>query len=80
MIPSIKKEWTKTSKVHPLNDQAILHVTPHINEQTTEVLLKDIQVVRSEQIQINGNEMFDNFREFLENNTYLKAVSQPEKC
>jgi hypothetical protein len=42
-----------------------------MNKQTTEVLLKNFQALGSEQIQINGNEMFENF---LENHTYLKAV------
>jgi len=69
MITLIKKEWNKTTKVHSLNNQVILHVSPHINEQTTDVLLKNVQAVGSEQIQINGNEMFENFREFLENHT-----------
>jgi hypothetical protein len=40
-------------------------------QQTTEVLLKNVQALGSEQIQINGNEMFENF---LENHTYLKVV------
>ena len=42
-----------------------------MNKQTTEVLLKNVQALGSEQIQINGNEMFENF---LENHTYLKVV------
>jgi hypothetical protein len=73
MITLKKKGWNKTTKVHSLSNQVILHVSPHINEQTTEVLLKNVQALESEQIQINGNEMFENVREFLENHTYLKA-------
>ena len=42
-----------------------------MDKQTTEVLLKNVQALGSEQIQINGNEMFENI---LENHTYLKAV------
>ena len=38
--------------------------------------LKKISSLGSEQIQINGSEMFENFREFLENHTYLKAVKK----
>ena len=72
MITLIKKEWNKTTKVHSLNNQVILH----INDQTTEELLKIVQALGSKQIQINGNEMFENFREFLENHTYLKAVKK----
>ena len=76
MITLIKKEWNNTTKVHSLSNQVILHVSLHIHEQTTEVLLKTFQALGSEQIQINGNEMFENFREFLENHTYLKSVKK----
>ena len=71
----ITKDWNKTTKVHSLNNQISIHVSPHIKKQTTEVLLKNVQAIGSEHIQKNGNEMFENFREFLENHTYLKAVT-----
>jgi hypothetical protein len=51
-------------------------VSPHINKQTTEVLLNNFQALGSEHIQINGNEMLENFRAFLENHTYMKAIKK----
>jgi hypothetical protein len=51
-------------------------VSPHINKQTTEVLLNNVQALGSEHIQINGNEMLENFRAFLENHTYMKAIKK----